>query len=74
MFNGVIYFRFSPNGYVVDCAYEFGDLTNEITNVWSSLKQVRIQGNFKFMPKRGQFCKRPHKLIDFENSYERNKP
>ena len=65
MFNGIIYFKFTPKGYVVDDFYEsfFADWPNRIGSAWGKLKLMRIEGSFNFTPKRGQFCKRPHKLI-----------
>jgi hypothetical protein len=74
MFNGIIYFTLTPNGYVVDDmleSFRFEWRWNHIERVWPAIKCVKIEGQFNFIPKRGQFCKRPHKLIDFDNSYER---
>ena len=64
MFNGIIYFKYTPNGYVIDDAIETDDKSeNIVTDSWSRIKKLRIEGTFNFMPKRGQFCKRPHHLI-----------
>ena len=64
MFNGIIYFKYTPNGYVIDEAIETDkQRENIVTDSWSRIKTLRIEGTFNFMPKCGQFCKRPHHLI-----------
>lgn len=64
MFNGIIYFKYTPNGYVVDDAIEaYRHRANAVTEVWQPIKAVHIEGTFNFNPKRGQFCKRPHQLM-----------
>ena len=64
MFNGIIYFKYMPNGYVIDDAIKTNKhRENIVTDTWSRIKTVRIEGTFNFMPKTGQFCKRPHHLI-----------
>ena len=64
MFNGIVYFKLTPNGYVIDDAIESAvHRYNSISPVWKSIKTLRIEGTFNCIPKRGQFCKRPHQLI-----------
>lgn len=64
MFNGIIYFKYTPNGYVVDDVIETDrQRANIVTDSWSRIKTLRIEGTFNFNPKRGQFCKRPHQLM-----------
>jgi len=66
-FNGIVYFKLTPKGYVVDDCMRnwFKDRKNNIETVWPDIKCLKIEGTFNFMPRRGQFCKRPHKLIDW---------
>ena len=64
MFNGIIYFKYTPNGYVVEEAIDtYANKVNAIADLWVHIKTLRIEGTFNFMPKRGQFCKRPHQLM-----------
>ena len=64
MFNGIIYFKYTGRGYVVDEALSnYIKRINAVTGVWNCLQTIRIEGRFNFVPKAGQFCKRPHKLL-----------
>lgn len=63
MFTGSIYFKYTPNGYVVDDFYSFKVRLPFVRKVWPSCKTVCLFGRFNFTPVKGQFCKRPHKLL-----------
>ena len=65
MFEGAVYFRKTPFGYVVDDFIEFWANHTPIVYHWGNIKYVRIEGSFNFKPVRGQFCKRPHHLINW---------
>ena len=64
MFDGIIYFKYTGRGYVVDKALSNDTKrVNAVSGVWKCLKTMCIEGRFNFVPKVGQFCKRPHKLL-----------
>lgn len=66
MFNGSIYFAYKNGSYVVNDFVEYSWPTkNKIFKSWPAIKCINIEGTFNFKPAKGQFCKRPHKIIDW---------
>jgi len=68
MFNGTIFFQKTKHGYRIDSAYKQYFGVNCIVKSYSFLQLVMIEGSFNFKPVRGQFCKRPHLLLNWNKS------
>lgn len=65
MFRGCIYFKYTPHGYVIDDFIELENSTLPKITSYKFVKHMRFFGEFNFMPVKGQYCKRPHKLIEW---------
>jgi len=64
MFVGAVYFKYTPKGYIVDDFIELNtSIKFEKVIFWKIDKVVRLFGTFNFTPIKGQFCKRPHRLL-----------
>lgn len=74
MFTGSVYFKYTPNGYVVYDAIEFNRQNTyfkrgkDIQVFFTEPKILRVEGTFNFTPVKGQFCRRPHKLLVWSKS------
>lgn len=62
-FRGSILFAKTDYGYKVIRTIPYKAGINVITGVYPYLRCICIDGFFNFQPIRGQFCKRPHRLI-----------
>lgn len=55
----------SQYGYKVATINADDIFYNHIEEVYGFFQCVTIHGSFNFKPVRGQFCKRPHRLINW---------
>jgi hypothetical protein len=63
-------FRYSPrDGWRVDSVFPIYSLVKPVIKERRNI--LYVEACFKRKLRAGQFCKHPHKLIDFDNSYER---
>lgn len=63
--NGAVYFLMTTHGWRVWSVYDFLQFVPEraIKSI-PFYKCLIISGTFKSKPRAGQFCKRPHKLME----------